>query len=176
MLALGIVTIIAAIKYTVGKNNYGYKGFGDVSVFIFFGWVSTAGVYYLATHTLEPDVFLPASAIGLLIVGILNVNNIRDRENDKVFGKNTLVVKIGERKAKIYHIFLISGGWCLLFFYSLLHNRGLISWMYVLMLPLFVMHMVTVYRFSGQKLDVQLRNLSLMILLLSVLFGLSQVI
>jgi 1,4-dihydroxy-2-naphthoate octaprenyltransferase len=176
MLALGILAIIAAVKYTVGKNNYGYKGLGDIAVFIFFGWVSTAGVYYLATHTLVLSVFLPASAIGMLSMGVLNVNNIRDRENDKEYGKNTLVVKMGEHKAKIYHLFLISGAWCLLFLYSLLHNKGVTSWIYLLVLPMFVFHLIAVYRSSGRKLDVQLRNLSLMTLLLTVLFGISLII
>ena len=176
MLALGGLAIIAAMKYTIGKNNYGYKGWGDVAVFIFFGLVSTVGVYYLNTQVIEPAVFLPASGIGLLSVGVLNVNNIRDRQNDKECGKNTLVVKIGEKRAKVYHFGLITGAWLCFLIYSVFHANHPGNWMYLLLLPMFVMHVLAVFRFSGQKLDVQLRNLSIATLLLSILFGVSQAI
>ncbi len=176
MLFLGALAIIAAIKYTVGENNYGYKGLGDMAVFIFFGLVSTAGVYYLATHDIKPAIFLPASGIGLLSVGVLNVNNIRDRLNDKASGKNTLVVKMGEKQAKIYHFTLISAAWICFIIYSIFHANNLSNWIYLLLLPVFVWHLLAVFRFSGHKLDIQLRNLSLTTLLLSILFGISQVI
>lgn len=176
MLSLGALAIVAAIKYTVGENNYGYRGLGDVAVFIFFGLASTAGVYFLATHGIEPAIFLPASGIGLLSVGVLNVNNIRDRQNDRVSGKNTLVVKMGEKRAKIYHLALIAVAWLCFIFYSAFHANHLWNWMYLLMLPLFVAHIFAVFRFSGGKLDTQLRNLSLMTLVLSVLLGISQLI
>ena len=176
MLALGALAIVAAIKYTVGKSNYGYKGWGDVAVFVFFGWVSTAGVYYLGTHTIEPAIFLPASGIGLLSVGVLNVNNLRDRLNDKECGKNTVVVKIGEKGAKIYHCVLITGAWLCLIVFTAWHARHLWNGTYLLMLPFFAMHVLAVFRFSGRQLDVQLRNLSIMTLLLSLLFGIFQVI
>ncbi|MDR0233139.1 MAG: 1,4-dihydroxy-2-naphthoate octaprenyltransferase [Dysgonamonadaceae bacterium] len=176
MLFLGALAIVAAIKYTVGENNYGYKGLGDIAVFIFFGLASTAGVYFLATHSIELAIFLPASGIGLLSVGVLNVNNIRDRQNDKASGKNTLVVKIGEKKAKLYHFSLVVVAWLCFICYSIFHANNLWNWMYLLILPLFVTHLLAIFRFSGHKLDVQLRNLSLMTLLLSILFGISQII
>jgi len=174
MLALGALAIVAAIKYTVGKSNYGYKGGGDVAVFVFFGWVSTVGACYLNTHTIEPAIFLPASGIGLLSVGVLNVNNLRDRLNDKECGKNTVVVKIGEKGAKIYHFGLITGAWLCLIVFTAWHADCLWNWAYLLMLPLFAMHLLAVFRFSGHQLDAQLRNLSIMTLLLSMLFGISQ--
>ena len=176
MLALGALAIVAAIKYTVGKSNYGYKGWGDLAVFVFFGLVSTAGVYYLGTYTIDPAIFLPASGIGLLSVGVLNVNNIRDRINDKECGKNTVVVKIGEKGAKVYHFGLIAGAWLCFMIYTAFHAVSLWNWMYLLMLPLFILHLVAVFRFSGRQLDVQLRNLSIMTLLLAMLFGISQII
>lgn len=176
MLALGALAIVAAVKYTVGKSNYGYKGWGDLAVFVFFGWVSAVGTFYLCTHTIEPAIFLPASGIGLLSVGVLNVNNIRDRLNDKECGKNTVVVKIGEKGAKIYHCVLITGAWLCLIVFTAWHARHLWNGTYLLMLPFFAMHVLAVFRFSGRQLDVQLRNLSIMTLLLSLLFGIFQVI
>ena len=153
-----------------------YQGWGDVAVFIFFGLVSTVGVYYLNAHVIEPAVFLPASGIGMLSVGVLNVNNIRDRLNDKECGKNTLVVRMGEKRAKAYHFGLITGAWFCFLIYSAFHAGHLGNWMYLLLLPIFAMHLVAVFRFTGQKLDVQLRNLSMSTLLLSILFGVSQAI
>lgn len=176
MLFLGALAIIAAIKYTIGENNYGYKGLGDAAVFIFFGLVSCAGVYYLATHTIKPAIFLPASGIGLLSVGVLNVNNIRDRQNDQKSGKNTMVVKMGEKRAKIYHLTLITAAWICFIIYSVFHASNLSNWIYLLLLPVFALHLLAVFRFSEHKLDDQLRNLSLATLLLSILFGISQVI
>jgi 1,4-dihydroxy-2-naphthoate octaprenyltransferase len=92
---LGIGSIGAAIKYTVGKSAYGYSGFGDVFVFIFFGLVSVVGSNFLFTHFIDWKLFLPATAIGLLSVAVLNLNNMRDIENDKITGKNTLIVQYG---------------------------------------------------------------------------------
>lgn len=176
MLGLGVLAMIAAIKYTVGKNNYGYKGWGDMAVFLFFGWVSTMGAYFLMAHVFEWTVLLPASAVGLLSVGVLNVNNIRDRANDAISGKQTLVVRMGDKRAKSYHCILIAAAWGMLIAYSQLHHQGMGGWLYLLTLPLFVMHMAGVLRFSGKQLDAQLRNLSLITLLLTVLFGTAQFI
>ncbi len=109
-LVLGIASIVAAIKYTVGNNAYGYSGFGDVFVFVFFGLVSVVGSNFLFAHFIDWKLFLPATAIGLLSVAVLNLNNMRDIENDKIAGKNTLVVKMGLENAKKYHysLFFIS--------------------------------------------------------------------
>ncbi|UOX32903.1 1,4-dihydroxy-2-naphthoate octaprenyltransferase [Flavobacterium sediminilitoris] len=105
---LGIGSIGAAIKYTVGSNAYGYSGFGDVFVFVFFGLVSVLGSNFLFTKTFDWYLILPAISIGLLSVAVLNLNNMRDIENDKTSGKNTLVVKLGLKKAKIYHEIIIA--------------------------------------------------------------------
>ncbi|KIX22596.1 1,4-dihydroxy-2-naphthoate prenyltransferase [Flavobacterium sp. 316] len=105
---LGIGSIGAAIKYTVGSNAYGYSGFGDVFVFVFFGLVSVLGSNFLFTKIFDWYLILPAISIGLLSVAVLNLNNMRDIENDKTSGKNTLVVKLGLKKAKIYHEIIIA--------------------------------------------------------------------
>ena len=107
-LFLGILAIFSAIKYTVGKNAYGYFGFGDFFVFIFFGIVSVLGSNYLFNSELSFDLLLPSLTIGCLSVGVLNLNNMRDLENDKKSKKNTIAVKLGPDKARIYHYFLIS--------------------------------------------------------------------
>ena len=102
--------IIAAITYTVGKKAYGYSGFGDAFVFIFFGLVSVLGVYTLYAKSFDWLNLLPATAIGLFSTAVLNLNNMRDQINDQKVGKRTLVVKIGPRNAKLYHSYLIIGG------------------------------------------------------------------
>lgn len=104
---LGVASIAAAIKYTVGKSAYGYSGLGDIFVFVFFGLLSVVGSYFLFTKEINFTVFLPAFSIGLLSTAVLNLNNMRDRENDQKVGKNTLVVKIGAEFAKYYHYVLI---------------------------------------------------------------------
>lgn len=106
-LVLGLASIAAAIKYTVGTNAYGYSGFGDVFVFIFFGLVSVLGSNFLFTKILDWKLILPAIAIGLLSVAVLNLNNMRDIENDTLANKNTLVVKKGLAWAKKYHEVII---------------------------------------------------------------------
>lgn len=104
---LGTLAIYAAIKYTVGNSAYGYKGFGDIFVFLFFGWVSTLGSYFLYGSTIDWLMLLPASAIGFLSVGVLNMNNMRDIENDAKMNKRTLVVQMGFNNARVYHFTLI---------------------------------------------------------------------
>lgn len=121
--------IIAAITYTVGKKAYGYSGFGDVFVFIFFGLVSVLGVYTLCAKTFDWLNLLPATAIGLFSTAVLNLNNMRDQINDQKVGKRTLVVKIGPRNAKLYHSYLIIGGIVSLaaFFYLTQNYLGFIG-------------------------------------------------
>ena len=105
-LLLGLLAIASAIRYTVGSSAYGYRGYGDIFVFIFFGWVSTIGVYFMYAKQMDWLLFLPATAIGFLSVGVLNLNNMRDEASDKRSNKNTLVVKKGTVWAKKYHFFL----------------------------------------------------------------------
>ena len=103
---LGLTAMGAAVKYTMGKNPYGYVGLGDIFVFLFFGWLGVIGSYFLHTHSFDFMVLLPASSIGFFTTAVLNVNNMRDHEEDEKSGKNTLVVRIGIVKAKRYHFIL----------------------------------------------------------------------
>jgi 1,4-dihydroxy-2-naphthoate octaprenyltransferase len=106
-LVLGIAAVWAAIKYTVGDNAYGYSGLGDLFVFIFFGPVSIFGVYYLIIQEIDFLLMFPSICIGLLSVAVLNLNNMRDIDNDRLSGKNTIVVKLGLEKAKKLHSLIV---------------------------------------------------------------------
>jgi len=117
-LFLSIFSILAAIKYTMGKSPYGYYGFGDIFVFIFFGFLSVFGSYFLQTNSIDYEVFILGSIIGFLCVGVLNLNNIRDIENDSKMNKKTIPTRIGFRYAKFYHYFLIITSILLIFTFA----------------------------------------------------------
>lgn len=176
MLILGAVSILAAIKYTVGKNAYGYRGLGDLFVFLFFGLLSTTGSYFLITHTLSAAIFLPASAIGLLSTGVLNMNNIRDIKNDAHCGKRTIPVMLGEKRAKIYHYLLILSALLCMAIYTYTYNHGSEGWLFLLTLPLFAYHLRYVHQHTGKSLDTQLKTLALTTLLFSLLAGIGQLL
>ncbi len=118
-LVLGLASIAAAIKYTVGNNAYGYSGFGDVFVFVFFGLVAVIGSNFLYSKSIDIILFLPATAIGMLSTAVLNLNNMRDIENDSIANKNTIVVKFGLKWAKQYQHFLIIVPFLCLFVFSI---------------------------------------------------------
>ena len=114
---LGLLAITAAIKYTIGKNAYGYIGFGDFFVFLFFGLVSVLGSYYLFTSSINYQLITPACTVGLLSAGVLNLNNMRDIINDRKSQKKTMAVKLGPSKSKLYHFFLIISSVFLMLFF-----------------------------------------------------------
>ena len=109
-MVLGFLALIAAIAYTVGKTPYGYRGWGDVMVFIFFGGVSVIAGSYLYIQTVTATQLLFALSIGLYSTSVLNLNNLRDSESDALSNKMTLVVRMGYNKAIIYHHVLLIGG------------------------------------------------------------------
>lgn len=169
---LGLGAIAAAIKYTVGGNAYGYRGLGDVFVFLFFGLVGVYGSYFLYTLELDWKVFLPASAIGLLSAGVLNLNNMRDRKSDEKAGKNTLVVKFGEEKARNYHYLLIFGAVLCLVIFSVLTAKELSDFLYLLGFIPLMLHLKRVQQNQNPMLlDPELKVLALTTFLISVLFG-----
>jgi 1,4-dihydroxy-2-naphthoate polyprenyltransferase len=169
---LGLGAIAAAIKYTVGSNAYGYRGMGDIFVFIFFGLVAVFGSYFLYAMQFELTVFLPAAAIGFLSAGVLNLNNMRDRASDQKAGKNTLVVLLGEEKAKNYHYFLIIGAVLFMVIYSVLTATEWNDILYVIaFIPLFLHLKRVVQNDNPMLLDPELKILALTTFLLSVLFG-----
>lgn len=168
---LGIGSIGAAIKYTVGKSAYGYSGFGDLFVFIFFGLVSVIGSNFLFTHFIDWKLFLPASAIGLLSVAVLNLNNMRDIENDKIAGKNTLVVKMGLKWAKYYHqIIIVLGMFCFMIFAILIETSTLP--ILIINIPI-ILHMNKVDKLQNyEDFDPELKKVALSTFALSILFWL----
>ena len=104
---LGIAAIVAAVKYTVGANAYGYRAMGDLFVFLFFGIVGVVGCYFLFSKSLGNSVFFLAIAIGCMSTAVLNLNNMRDQFQDAKVQKNTLAVVLGPKKIKMYHGFLM---------------------------------------------------------------------
>lgn len=171
-LLMGLAAIGAAIRYTVGKSPYGYRGLGDLYVFLFFGLLGVAGTYFLHTGIWRWEVLLPSWAIGMFSSGVLNINNIRDIESDRVSRKRTLVVLLGRRKAAWYHFILLSSGWAALIFWLIFFSTGVGPWMVLLALPFFIRSISAV--FSGKpslQLDPELRNLSLGTLLTVILYG-----
>ncbi len=137
-LVLGCLSIIAAITYTMGNRPYGYIGLGDVSVLIFFGWLSVMGSWYLQAHTLIPAIILPATACGLLATAVLNINNLRDIDSDRQNGKNTLVVRLGPVNARRYHVCLLMGALACLALFNLISLRSPWGWLFILAAPLLV--------------------------------------
>lgn len=152
-IALGIGAILAALLYTLGKRPYGYRGLGDLFCFLFFGWAAVAGTYYLAAPYFDFSVFLPASAMGFLSNAVLNINNMRDYENDKASGKNSLVVKLGLKKAFVYHCLLIGGAFVCLAIYLVLHHAAWYSYLFWLLFPLFLKDLIAIKKTTPELLD-----------------------
>lgn len=171
---LGIASIIAAIKYTVGKKAYGYSGLGDLFVFLFFGLLSVLGSYFLYTKSFNFQMILPAISVGLLSTAVLNLNNMRDYEQDKKNQKNTLVVKMGIPKAKIYHasLFVIALSTALIF---LLLNFS--SWYQLVFLIAFIPLIINALKVLNTTemvaLDGELKKVALSTFVFGILFGLS---
>jgi 1,4-dihydroxy-2-naphthoate octaprenyltransferase len=167
---LGLAAIAAAIKYTVGSSAYGYRGLGDLFVFIFFGLVSVLGCYFLFAKQVDNYAILPAIAIGLLSVAVLNLNNMRDQVSDAMSGKNTLVVKMGPRLAKVYHYTIIITALLLTVIFAMLNNFKPLQYLFMIAYIPFLVHIKTV---AGSKiprdLDPELKKVALSTFLLSVL-------
>lgn len=175
-LILGILAIASAIRYTVGNTAYGYRGYGDVFVFIFFGLVSTLGVNFLYSKQLDFDLFLPAIAIGLLSVAVLNLNNMRDEESDRKVNKNTLVVKIGGANAKKYHYFLVITAMVLVLVFAMIDDFHFDQYLFVVAYIPLIKHLVTVYKNDNPKaLDPELKKVALSTFALSVLLALCMI-
>lgn len=181
-LVLGFLAIASAIRYTVGNTAYGYRGYGDLFVFIFFGLVSTLGIYFMFAKDIDYILILPATAVGFLSVGVLNLNNMRDEVSDKKAGKNTIVVKIGGAKAKIYHYFLIVSAMVLVLIFAIFFdfNRDNdpevfnfdIYLFLIAYIPL-IRHLITVSKNTEPRaLDPELKKLALSTFFLSVLLSL----
>ena len=174
-LGIGLIGIVAAIKYTVGKNPYGYAGFGDVFVFVFFGIVLVFGTYYLQTQTLSWEVLLPASSLGLFSVGVLNVNNIRDIESDKASGKYSIPVRLGRERAVIYHIILLIFGILASLTYTVLNFTNWLQFLFIVVVVLLIKNIKAVKSKPSAELDPYLKQMAISTLLFSILFSVGQI-
>lgn len=170
---IGLLCIIAAIKYTMGKNPYGYSGFGDIAVFIFFGIVAVGGTFYLHAHGFLLDILLPAAALGFFSAGVLNVNNMRDINSDSASGKHTIVVRMGLAKAKIYHLVLIAAAFACLIGFTFMHQSSPWQWAFLITAPLFARHLISIMKSDSAGMDKYLKQLAISTLLLVICFGIS---
>ena len=171
-LGLGVLSILAAIAYTVGRKPYGYMGLGDLSVLIFFGLVGVMGSYYLFTRHITGYEILPALSCGLFSIGVLNVNNIRDIESDRKAGKFSIPVRIGREKAVRYHWFLLLTGLTTAAVYCILHYESPWQFLFLASAPLFIKNGLAVSQKPSHELDPYLRQMALSTLLFVLLFGL----
>ena len=167
---LGLTAMGAAVKYTMGKNPYGYAGLGDIFVFLFFGWLGVIGSYFLHTNSFHWELLLPASTIGLFTTAVLNINNMRDHEADAKSGKNTLVVRIGIEKAKVYHQSLIFGG-LLLTIAFVFPSTNSLHYLFIVTAPLFIWFVQSIKsRSDFQDFDPFLKKQAIATFLFSILF------
>lgn len=180
-IGLGVACILAAIGYTMGKNPYGYLGLGDIMVFIFFGLVSVGGSYFLFTKSWSWDILFPASAVGLMSTGVLNLNNMRDMESDALSGKKSLALRLGFKNAMIYQIILLQLPLILIliflgvngFFQSKNYYAFLVM---VLMFPMTKLRRNIIQIKEPKKLDPYLKQVGIMTLMMAILlaFGLNK--
>ncbi|HIC8755451.1 1,4-dihydroxy-2-naphthoate octaprenyltransferase [Elizabethkingia anophelis] len=172
-IGLGAACIFAAIGYTVGKRPYGYMGLGDVFVFVFFGLVSVMGSYYLFTKTFDWQMILPATAVGLFSVAVLNLNNMRDIESDAESGKHTLALKMGFKKAMIYEIILLQLPLILILTYMMVYEiRSYYAYIFIILfLPLMALRRRIMETKEPKNLDPYLKQVAIMCFAMSLLTG-----
>jgi len=171
------LSIYAAINYTMGTSAYGYKGLGDIFVFVFFGLVSVVGSYFLYVKEFDHLVIMPAIAVGFLSMGVLNLNNMRDRESDIEARKITLAVRLGKSKSKAYHFILILGAMLLGVIFEILYFKSFYNLLFLLSYIPLIKHLITVYKTDNPKdFDPQLKVLSLSTFLFAILLGLGYIL
>jgi 1,4-dihydroxy-2-naphthoate octaprenyltransferase len=169
---LGGLSVYAALNYTMGDSPYGYRALGDVFVFIFFGFVSVLGTYLLNVKTIDHLVLFPAIALGLLSVGVLNLNNMRDIESDEKAGKITLAVKLGRKSAKRYHFILIIGAMLMALVFGILYYVEPYNLLFLLSFIPLIKHLISVKNAKvPSDYDSQLKVLALSTFLFSLLLG-----
>ncbi|MFA5444347.1 MAG: 1,4-dihydroxy-2-naphthoate octaprenyltransferase [Bacteroidales bacterium] len=172
-LGIGACALTASVLYSTGKKPYGYRGLGDISVFLFFGLAGVSGSYYIYTGSPDPEILLVATAMGLLATAVLNVNNIRDYENDKRFGKNTFAIVLSRvfktestLPAKVYQGILILLALVLSVVFTSIWEPG--SFLFLIALPFFAIHLIWVKNNNSAGLDKALKILIAGILVYAV--------
>jgi 1,4-dihydroxy-2-naphthoate octaprenyltransferase len=176
-LGFGLLAILAAITYTAGFKPYGYAGLGDISVLIFFGFLAVMGSAYLYDQTINWSYILPSLSTGLFSVAVLNLNNIRDIESDKTAGKLSVPVRLGRKRAVIYHWSLLIIGFLTAVFYVLVNQGDYWQYLFVLTVPLLIKNAKAVQvQVTAQGLDPYLKQMALTTLLFVLLFGIGQLL
>jgi 1,4-dihydroxy-2-naphthoate octaprenyltransferase len=174
---LGFSAIFAAIKYTVGRKPYGYVGLGDIFVYLYFGLVGVCGTFYLHAEFINPWIILPASSIGFFSMGVLNLNNLRDVENDARKGKHTIVVRIGVKAAKIYHLLIVVFAILLSVIYTVYFFKSPVQLLFMITIPFLLRDMITVMQNTVPlELNDQLKKLAITTFAWSITFGLGLVL
>ncbi|MDO4225556.1 MAG: 1,4-dihydroxy-2-naphthoate octaprenyltransferase [Bergeyella zoohelcum] len=179
-IGLGVACILAAIGYTMGKKPYGYMGLGDAMVFIFFGLVSVGGSYFLFTKSWDWHILLPASAVGMMSAAVLNLNNMRDIESDKLSGKRSLALRLGFKNAMIYQMILMQLPLILILIFLGLKGFFQTGEYYpfivmILMFPMMSLRRKIIQTTAPKDLDPYLKQVGIMTLMMAVLlaFGLN---
>jgi len=174
---IGMLSIYAAIKYTMGNNAYGYKGLGDIFVFVFFGLVSVIGCYVLYSKQIDHVVFLPACTIGFLSTAVLNLNNMRDIDSDRDSNKKTIVVKMGSKKAIRYHYFLIISAMISALFFGIFYYTSPFNLIFLIAFIPLILHLIKVAKTNNPiDFDPELKKLALTTFLLAILLGLGHLL
>lgn len=169
---LGILSIIAAVTYTAGSKPYGYAGLGDLSVFLFFGWLGVMGTYFLHTQSFNWLILLPATTCSCFSVAVLNINNIRDIHSDEKAGKITIPVRIGRPKAVKYHFTLLTIGILSAVVFMYLTTNSIWAYLFVLVLPLLIINAKAVAtNKAALEIDPYLKQMALTTLLFVIIFG-----
>lgn len=175
-LGLGVLSILAAMAYTMGRKPYGYSGLGDISVLLFFGLVGVLGSYYLFTQNVTWADLLPAFTCGFFSIGVLNINNIRDIESDRKAGKYSVPVRIGRKNAIIYHWVLLTCGLLCLVLYTVLHFHSYWQLLFLLAVPMLYKNAISVTQKQAHELDPYLKHMSLTTLAFVLLFGIGLIL
>jgi len=173
---VGCASIVAAVKYTIGKNPYGYNALGDVSVFIFFGLFAVIGTYFLMTNGVHYLIIYPACSIGFMSVAVLNTNNIRDIENDLKSNKKTIANTLGKNKALKYHFSLLILGLICLFIFEYKRYGNPLHYSFLLIAPFYFSHYDRMTKIQNDKREgynKELKTLSLLILITALVFAVS---
>lgn len=171
---LGLLSIIAAIFYTFGRFAYGYYGFGEISVFIFFGLIGVYGSYALQVEDLYWQNILPACGAGFLTAAILHINNTRDIHGDKIAGKITVAVRLGFKGSKFFHLFLLTSGFLCYFLFALIVDWKSMLW--VVTLPFFAQHISCFMRAHDvSTIGAEFKRAVLLIFIFHLLFSISLV-
>jgi 1,4-dihydroxy-2-naphthoate octaprenyltransferase len=171
LIAVGLISILAAWGYTGGKKPYGYLGFGEVVVFIFFGIVATVGSYYVQVEQISSSALLLSIPMGSLSCAILVINNLRDLNQDKLVSKRTMAVKLGDANTRIFYLLLLVLAQVSAAAAASINNYALLT---LLWLPLTYSAANQVLRgASGNKLIIILGKTSRLQLLLAVTLAVS---